>query len=128
MSATAILVATAVGSFLVVCIVAWYFVVALKQVRRTGQAVEDFFASTRPGVEESVEHLRSVLGRTDRMMAKVEENRGSAGGLVSAAGRIVGSWSSIIQAISMFAALSAGISQTWRSVFSSKKRGGTTDE
>lgn len=113
---------------LVICVVAWYLVDALKQLRRTGQAIEDIVASTRSGVEESVEHLRSVLGRTDRMMAAVEEGRGGYGSLVNTAGRLVSSWSSIIQAISLFAALSAGVSQAWRSVFSSKKKGGRTDE
>ncbi len=62
-----------IGFLVLAGVLTWYLVQTLRQAQRTAAALEQFLQATRPGIEESAERLRTILGRADRVMASVEE-------------------------------------------------------
>ena len=103
MTANAVFAAVAAGGFGLLCVVTWHLVLMLKQARQTAFALEQFLVTTRPRVEAATEKLGSLLGRTDRFMAKMEEGCGQA----------MSGWLTGTQAVSTISAGIAAIMQAW---------------
>ena len=116
MTASTTIAAMAVGIFLLLCVVSWYLVQALKQARLTALAMENLLVGARPRIEEATERLGSLLGRADRVLASVESGNGigaSVPGIVGIIGRAMSGWAAGSQAVSMISAATAAIVETW---------------
>jgi hypothetical protein len=109
----AILAAVAVGVFLLLCLVTWHLVLALKQARLTALAMEQFLTTLRPRVDGVAAQMGALIGRADRLMAAAEEGRGGVGGILGVIGNALGGWTAGTQLVSMIAALIAGVAQAW---------------
>ena len=113
MTANAVFAAVAAGGFGLLCVVTWHLVLMLKQVRQTAFALEQFLVTARPRVEAATENLGSLLGRTDRFMAKIEEGRGPGSGAFGLIGQAMSGWLTGTQAVSTISAGIAAIMQAW---------------
>ncbi len=91
------------GFFVLALVVAWQLVLTLRQARRTAEALERFLEEARPSVLGTAEHLRSLLGRADRLTAAAEE-----GSRIS---------SNLGRALTVVTGLAAGLQRAWKLVF-----------
>ncbi len=118
MNPTAIL---SFGALLMAAIITWYLVQALRQAQRTALAMEELLNSTRPNIEATSAHLRSLLTRVDAIVGRVEESGTGLGGLIGIAAQAVAGWkagaggpqSTLSQLLTMISAIAVSIQQTW---------------
>ncbi len=111
----------ALGFLVLAAVVTWYLVAALKQVKKTALAAELMMTGTRPDIEAAASHLRSILSRTDGILAAVEESGVEARGLLQLVRQVISSWrrdreestSRIIKMVSFISNTALWISRLW---------------
>lgn len=113
MTDNAIFAAVALGIFGLLCIVSWHLVLTLRQTRQAALAVEQFLVSVRPRVELATERLGSVIGRTDRVLASLEDARSGAAGAFGMISQALSGWLAGAQTLSTISTAIAAIIQAW---------------
>lgn len=121
---TALYAALAVIIVVLLGIATYYLVEALRQIRRTARAAEEFLLSARPRVEETSQNLNGLLRRADGMMSSMEE------GIAVLTPPRDGALGTVMRALSTASAVVAGATQVARLFFNDRhaSQAGTQSE
>jgi len=119
----------AIGMLLVLAllgVVSWHLIRTLHQAQRAAAALEEFLGGTRPQIEQTIEQLRSVLGRADRILSALESGAAEPAQLAGSVGRLVNTVTTVLHTVSAFSALAKGVLGALRSFQSPRDRSGVS--